>query len=56
MRQVYKIIVELEDTSESDGEDIELAVEEALAYLPDDLVAHVIEVEPVEDDHFEDYE
>lgn len=56
MTRIYKIIVELEDLSEcDDAEEVELAVEEALAYLPDDLAAHVFECEPVEDDHFEDY-
>ena len=54
MRQVYKIIIELEDTSDSDGEDIEEQVEEALAYLPDDLIAHIVECELVEEP-IEDY-
>lgn len=55
MRQVYKIIVELEDLSDTDGEDIELAVEEALAYLPDDLIAHVVECDLLGEEEIEDY-
>ena len=55
MRQVYKIVIELDDQSCSDGEDIELAVEEALAYLPDDLVAHVVECDPVDEGELENY-
>jgi len=55
MRQVYKIIVELEDLSESDGEDIEQQVQEALAYLPDDLIAHIVECEPIDEADREDY-
>ena len=49
MKQIYKIVLELDDLSDSDGEDVELAVEEALAYLPEDLVAHIVECEPLDE-------
>lgn len=44
---VYKVVLEVEDRSSSDGEDIELLIEEALEGLPEDLTAHVIEMEEV---------
>lgn len=55
MKQTYKLTIEIDDLSGSDGEDIELAVEEALAYLPDDLIARIVECEAEDGYEREDY-
>ncbi len=46
---LYKVTLEVSDRSASDGEDIELLIEEALEALPEDLRAHVIEMEEVDE-------
>lgn len=46
---IYEITIELEDFSESDGEDIEEVVEDLLlSGLPDSLTAHIISFEEVD--------
>lgn len=55
MRQVFKIIIELDDINDSDADDVELAVEEALAYLSDDLVARIVECDLMDGPEYEDY-
>ena len=53
MSQVYKLTIEIHDEDYRGSEEVENAVEEALAYLPDDFEAFIIAVDPEEDD--EDY-
>jgi len=52
--RLFKVVLEVEDFSESDGslddvEDVESAIEEVLEYLPSDLKAHVVEVSEGDD-------
>lgn len=45
MIQKYNVIIEVEDLSESDGEDIEMVLEDILREnLPSDLTARILEV------------
>ena len=49
---IYKVVIEVEDLSESDGEDIEEQFEYILEYLPNDLKAHVLEVTEADDEDY----
>lgn len=43
--KIYNVLVEVTDLSESDGEDIEMVVDDILReHLPDDLKARILEV------------
>lgn len=43
--KLFNVLVEIEDFSESDGEDIEMVVDDILReHLPEDLKARILEV------------
>ena len=51
--KLYAVVLEVEDRSASDGEDIERYIQEALEeYLPGDLTARVVEFDEADGDAY----
>ena len=53
MKRIYKVVLEVEDLDNKGTSEVEQLLEEALAYLPDDLIANIVSCD--DEEGYEDY-